>query len=208
MAQAGMATGVGGLATMIYTPATLAATSGRLVEVGGAVVAPAGRYRGIESRTVFGGPISGGDGSGENAPGAPGNVYAAGDLSPEVRVGLAVTSLYGLGACYQEGWAGRYHALDGGLTSIVAQPTLAWRATPWLALGAGAHLQHVSTRTTAAIDVGAIDAGLAGGAFGGAHARTAAGSPPGSTASPPASPLARCSRPRRARGSASASARP
>lgn len=167
MSHAGSTTGAGGIAAMIQNPAALSATSGRSAETGTGVVMPAGEFRGIDSSNLFGAPIGGGDGGGEHVPGVLPSLYIAGDVAEGLRAGLAVTSLYGLSSHYSGDWSGRYQAIDSELISLVVQPTLSWQATPWLALGAGVQLQYVHSRTEVAIDFGAIDAALTGGAFGG-----------------------------------------
>jgi long-chain fatty acid transport protein len=167
MAQAGITTGAGGIAAMIANPATLSASSGRLLESGTAAVMTGGRFRDIEASTVSGAPIGGGNGSGEHVPGVLPSIYVAGDLADGLRAGLAVTALYGLGTHYDATWSGRYHAIDSELISVVVQPTLSWQATPWLAVGGGPQIQYIRSRSTVAIDFGTIDAVAAGGAFGG-----------------------------------------
>lgn len=167
MSQAGAATGAGGIGTMLANPATLSATSGRIAESAATVVMPAGSFGGIESENLFGDPIGGGSGSGAHEAAALPSLHLAGDIGETLRIGLAVAPLYGLASRYDAGWRGRYQAIDSEVLSIVAQPTVAWRATPWLSLGAGVQLQYLRSESTTAIDFGAIDRALAGGAFGG-----------------------------------------
>lgn len=167
MAQAGMSTGAGDMSTMIYNPATLAVESGSAAVIGLTGIITRGRFDDPDGLTALGTPTGGGDG-GDNGVAAPlPSLHLGVDLADSLRAGLSITSLYGLGTYYDNGWAGRYHALDSELTSVVVQPTLAWRATPWLALGAGLQVQYVRARTTAAVDFGSIDVALTGGAFGG-----------------------------------------
>lgn len=167
MAQAGMSTGVGDPTTMIHNPATLGMDRGRRVFLSGTGIATRGSFDDVSATNALGGPVGGGDGGDNGTAALIPNLFVAGDLSETVRAGLAVTSLYGLGTYYDDGWAGRYHALDSELLSFVVQPTLAWRPAPWLALGAGIQLQYVKAETSAAIDFGALDTIITGGAFGG-----------------------------------------
>jgi long-chain fatty acid transport protein len=167
MSQAGAATGAGGVGTMLANPATIAASSGSVLESASTVVMQAGSFRDIASENLFGAPNSGGRGAGAHEPSVLPTLHVAGDLSDTLRVGLAVAPLYGLASRYTGDWSGRYHVIDSEVLSVVAQPTIAWRATPWLSVGAGVQLQYLRSETTTAIDFGAIDAALAGGAFGG-----------------------------------------
>ena len=166
-AQSGMSTGAGDIATMVYNPATLAAESGNSASFGATGIVTRGRFEDPKGQNVLGGPISGGSG-GNNWAGAPlPNVHLGFDVGQGLRAGFSLTSHYGLGTFYDDGWVGRYHALDSQLISVAAQPTVAWQATPWLALGAGVLLQYTQTTTTAALDFATIDVLSTGGAFGG-----------------------------------------
>ena len=167
MAQAGAATGAGGIGTALANPATLAATSGRIFETSTTLVMPAGSFSDITSQNLFGGANTGGSGSGAHEPAVLPSLHLAADLGESFRVGLAVAPLYGLASRYEPGWSGRYHAVESELVSVVVQPTVAWRATPWLSLGAGIQVQYMRSETTTAIDFGSIDTALSGGAFGG-----------------------------------------
>lgn len=162
-----MSTGAGDIATMIYNPATLSAVHGTSAVFGVTGIVTRGHFKSVEGRSIVGPPVSGNSG-GDNSASAPlPNLHVGFDVADGWRAGLSVTSNYGLGTHYNGDWVGRYYTLDAKLLSIVAQPTVSWQATPWLALGAGIMMQYVQTHTTAALDFGTIDAVAFSGAFGG-----------------------------------------
>lgn len=168
MAQAGSATGAGGIGTALANPATLAASTGRIFETSTTLVMPAGSFDDTTTRNLFGGTITGGNGSGAHEPAVLPSLHFAADLGERLRLGLITAPIYGLASRYEPGWSGRYHVVESEVLSVVVQPTIAWKATPWLSLGAGLQVQYLRSETTTAIDFGSIDVALANGAFGGA----------------------------------------
>ena len=79
-------------------------------------------------------------------------------LSPELTAGLSITAPWGLGTRYNDGWAGRYYALESRLLTVNAAPSLAYQLTPELALSAGAQIQYAKGTLSNAIDFGTIGA--------------------------------------------------
>lgn len=70
------------------------------------------------------------------------SMAAALRLDDQWSVGLAVSSPFSFITQYnQSSWA-RYAALTSRLETIDLQPTLAWRPTSWLGIGAGPNIEH------------------------------------------------------------------
>ena len=51
---------------------------------------------------------------------------------------FSTTATYGLETDYDDGWVGRYHALNSDLTTIDINPSIAYKVTDWLSISAGA----------------------------------------------------------------------
>lgn len=83
-------------------------------------------------------------------------------LTPDLTAGLSITAPWGLGTRYNEGWAGRYYALESKLITVNTVPSLAYQVTQELALSAGAQIQYAKGTLSNAIDFGTIGI-LAGG---------------------------------------------
>ena len=64
------------------------------------------------------------------------------------RVGLGIYTPFGLGTYYNKSWFGKYHALSSEITAIDINPTLAWKVTDWLSVGAGVILEYMEARLT------------------------------------------------------------
>jgi long-chain fatty acid transport protein len=165
-AQAGMTTETGNASLVVTNPATLAWGEGREIVVGATPIFTTGHFSGGAADTVLGTPISGGDGGNNGTKALLPNLYAAAAATPEFRVGLAVTSLYGLGSSWQPGWLGRYYAISSQLVTYDILPTFSYRPLPSLSLGVAPIIQYSRAKSTAAVDFGTIDQVLLGG-FGG-----------------------------------------
>jgi long-chain fatty acid transport protein len=89
-------------------------------------------------------------------------------VGERVRLGLAVTTPFGLATDYPDGWVGRYHAVDTELRTYNINPAVAVRVTDWLSFGAGLQAQYADGELTNAVDFGTIGAGAPGGGIPGA----------------------------------------
>ena len=81
-------------------------------------------------------------------------------LDDRFRVGLSVTAPFGLLTEYDDGWIGRYHALDSRLTTILVNPQAAYRVTDWLSIGAGFQALYADARLGTQLDLGSVGAAL------------------------------------------------
>jgi long-chain fatty acid transport protein len=81
-------------------------------------------------------------------------------LTQDLTAGLSITAPWGLSTRYDEGWAGRYYALESKLITVNTVPSLAYQATSELALSAGVQIQYAKGTLSNAIDFGTIGAFL------------------------------------------------
>ncbi len=81
-------------------------------------------------------------------------------LTPELTAGLSITAPWGLSTNYNDGWAGRYYALESKLITVNVVPSLAFQMTPELALSAGVQIQYAKGTLSNAVDFGTIGAFL------------------------------------------------
>jgi long-chain fatty acid transport protein len=65
-------------------------------------------------------------------------------------IGFGVSVPQGFGTDYGNSWAGRYFAQETTLVFVSAQPVVAFRATDWLSIGAGASITYVESNTKVA----------------------------------------------------------
>jgi long-chain fatty acid transport protein len=79
---------------------------------------------------------------GSNAGGNPvgalpgGGLFYSRSVSPDFRIGLAITGNFGSVVKYDDGWVGRYRAQEGTLLGVSILPSVAWRVNENLSVGA------------------------------------------------------------------------
>jgi len=84
------------------------------------------------------------------------NLGARMRLSPNWAVGLAVYAPWGLSTDYEDGWAGRYHALKSELLTVDVVPTVSYQFSDRFAVAAGLQVQYATGSLSNAIDMGTI----------------------------------------------------
>jgi len=75
------------------------------------------------------------------------------------RVGIGVNAPFGLSTEYNNGWIGRYAALDSRLLTINVNPVVSYQVLDWLAIGAGVQIENADARLTNAAFFGALGDG-------------------------------------------------
>ncbi len=73
----------------------------------------------------------------DNPPGTPFYFYAAARLSNRLAAGVAVNTPYGNNLSWEDGWSGRFLIKDISLQAITIQPTISYRISDMLSVGAG-----------------------------------------------------------------------
>ncbi len=73
----------------------------------------------------------------DNPIGTPFYFYAAGMITDRLAAGLAVNTPYGNSLKWEDGWAGRFLIEEISLTAITIQPTVSYKISDNLAVGAG-----------------------------------------------------------------------
>ena len=126
--------------TVSNNPAGMVRLPGLQVYLGGSIIIPSATFRGTATDR-FGRVISGDtERDAGNAAVVPFG-HVAYRVTPDLSVGLSITSPYGLATYYGPGWAGRYLADKTDLRTIDFNPAVAYRIAPWLSVGAGLSVQ-------------------------------------------------------------------
>lgn len=147
-AYAGQAAAATDASTIFFNPAAMTYLPDRQGVMAGHLIRPQAEFAGTATPDNGGG--QGGD-AGDLAL-VP-NGYFAFRLTPDVHLGIGMSAPFGLKTEYDSGWIGSNHAVKSELKTINLNPSIAWKASPSLSLGAGLSLQYVKatlTNTTAA----------------------------------------------------------
>jgi len=142
-AYAGAAAVAQDASTVYFNPAGMTLLPDRQVVVAGHLIKPKAEFSGTVSPAVGGG--QGGDaGDWALVP----NAYVAFLLTPDVHLGLGLNSPFGLKTEYDPDWTGRYQAIDSEVKTININPSIAYKVSDTLSLGAGVNLQWIEATLT------------------------------------------------------------
>jgi long-chain fatty acid transport protein len=76
------------------------------------------------------------------------------DLSDKWRVGLGMLNYFGLAEKYEDNWVGRYYVQSGALLGITLMPSLSFKPTDWLSLGAALNAMYGFLDSKVAVNTG------------------------------------------------------
>ena len=153
-AFAGMAARSDDPSTQYYNPATMAfMKKGTQLTVVGNVIAPRMTLDNA-SASRSGTPISGNDGGNAGVVATIPNFYLKTDVSDSVAFGVGVTTPFGLSTKYNDGWMGRYIALESKVETINVNPAAAWKINEHFSVGGGVSAQYMRAKLTNAIGLG------------------------------------------------------
>jgi long-chain fatty acid transport protein len=95
---------------------------------------------------------------GSNAGGNPvgwmpgGGLFYSHSVSPEFKIGLAITGNFGSVVKYDDGWVGRYRAQEGTLLGVSILPSAAWRVNENLSVGASLNAMYGKLKNVVAVN--------------------------------------------------------
>ena len=81
-----------------------------------------------------------------------GGLFYVQPLGKDWRVGLSLGSYSGLGAKYEDDWVGRYYVQESVFLTLSAMPTISYRVTDWLSIGAGLMVQYAAMKAKLALN--------------------------------------------------------
>ncbi len=138
-------------ATVFNNPAGMTQLPGVQVSLGASLIDPTFVFHG-GATNAFGQPIAGST----NPDGGHAAMVPYGEvsyqLSPDITVGLALTSPYGLSSYFGPDFVGRYQADKTELETFNFNPAIAWQVAPWLSLGAGVSADYAIGEFDAALN--------------------------------------------------------
>ncbi len=140
-AMAGVGSGTTELSAAFWNPAGMAADPRPGIGLGAAYIEPEITFSGQS-------PDGGDAGKAETPP----HLFARAPVSDSITGGFSLNVPFGLSTTWDNGWAGRYHALESGLS--VRQGTLSGAGAlgGGLSLGGGLAVQRLDVKLTSAVD--------------------------------------------------------
>ena len=82
-----------------------------------------------------------------------GGAFFSYSVSPELKLGFAMTGNFGLAEKYDSGWAGRYYVQEATLLGVSFLPSIAYKVNDKLSLGASLNIMYGILKSQVAINV-------------------------------------------------------
>jgi long-chain fatty acid transport protein len=158
-AYAGAAAAAEDASTVWWNPAGMAKLpAGRQIAIGANWIDPSTRFR--NGATVAGaGRTLGGEGGDAGRDAIVPNAYFAMEMTPTVRFGLGLNVPFGLATEYESSWMGRFQGIKAKIESLNLNPSLSWKVSDALSLGAGVSWQQFDAELSSAVNFGAAGEG-------------------------------------------------
>ena len=159
-AFAGGAAAAEDASTIFFNPAGLTRLDRSQALAGINFVFPSARFTNEGSTHLSGQPLAGGQGGNAGRTVLIPYAYLSHRFSDRLAAGIGIFSPFGLKTEYDASWVGRYHAVNSELFTLNINPSVAFRVTDKLSLGAGISAQYLHAELSNAIDFGTIFAAL------------------------------------------------
>lgn len=142
-AYAGAAAVAEDASTIFFNPAGMALLPDSQLAVAGHLIKPTIEFSGSVTPDV-GGSQGGDAGRWALVP----STYFAHRLSPTLHAGLGINAPFGLKTQYDDDWIGRFQAIKSEAKALNINPSIAWKLSDDLAIGAGLNLQRMEATLT------------------------------------------------------------
>ncbi|MBT9589452.1 MAG: outer membrane protein transport protein [Thiobacillus sp.] len=146
-AYAGQAASAQDASTIFFNPAGMTLLPDRQVVVAGHLIKPQAEFGGVVN-PVIPGVNNGGNGGDAGGLAFVPNGYFAYRLTPDIHVGIGMNAPFGLKTEYDRTWAGSTHGIKSELKTINLNPSIAWKVSDSLSLGAGLSVQYAKATLT------------------------------------------------------------
>src|SRR5574343_575546 len=151
-AYAGSAAIADNASTVYFNPAGMTQLTGFQLSAGVTGVGPSYQFRDSGST----GRLGAGNGGDAGGWAAIPNAYISWQVSPDIFVGLGLSSPFGLKTEYENpAWIGRFQAIKSEIRTVNVNPSVAYRINDKISLGFGLNYQSIDAEMTSATPFGA-----------------------------------------------------
>lgn len=137
-AYAGAAAVAEDASTIFFNPAGMTLLPDSQLAMVGHLIKPTIEFSGSVAPAV-GGSQGGDAGSWALVP----STYIARRLTPQLHAGLGINAPFGLKTHYDDDWIGRFQAIESEAKAINLNPSVAWKLSEELSVGAGLNVQRM-----------------------------------------------------------------
>jgi long-chain fatty acid transport protein len=143
-AYAGSAASAENASIIFYNPAGMTELKDREFSLGMSLIKPSYKFKDNGSSNAP--AATGGDGGDAGSLAALPNAYFSMALARDWYLGLGLGSPFGLKTDYSPDWTGRFQSIKFDIKTYNINPSLAWRVTDTLSLGAGLNWQRMEAQ--------------------------------------------------------------
>jgi len=152
LAAAGYAARAGDASTVLTNPAGMTRLEGQQLLLGTQLLYSNLKFSPNSGTSPELGSKNGGHAAGFDGFFPGGGLFYTYSVSRDLKFGLAATGNFGAALKYDDDWAGRYHAKDVTLVGLSLLPSVAYRVTERLSLGASVNAMYGRLRNEVAIN--------------------------------------------------------
>lgn len=160
-AYAGSAAIADNASTVFFNPAGMSQLSGFQFSAGVAAVGPSYTFR-DEGSTINGVPGTGTNGGEAGGWKAVPNMHMAWAVTPDVSLGLGISSPFGLATEYDPEWIGRVQAVKSEIRTMNVNPSISYKLNEKVALGFGLNYQTIKGELTSSLGPVGVSSRLVG----------------------------------------------
>ena len=142
LAAAGYAARAQDATTVLTNPAGMVRLDGTQVQLGTQLLYSDMKFSNSGASSPRLGTNSSGNIIGDNGWFPGGGLFLSYSVSPDLKLGLAATSTFGSVLDYNDNWAGRYYVQQATLIGASLLPSIAFRVTDKLSLGASVNAMY------------------------------------------------------------------
>jgi len=154
MGMGGAFTGLANDPSAVYfNPAGIVQLKGTHFSIGSTLIMPTSQFTGPDPLTTVS--------KLKSAVFTPINFYFTQELTPDLYVGFGVNNPWGLGTTWEDGWAGKYMAIETEIRTFNFSPVVAYKLTNELSAAVGFNLFYSDVLIAKSIEVIAPKPGVA-----------------------------------------------
>jgi long-chain fatty acid transport protein len=144
-AYAGAAAAAWDASTVWWNPAGMTAIPGRQMVAAGNILWTNVTFQDRGSTLPAGQPLNAPRTNGGNAGGSffiP-SFFVTWQVAPQWWLGLGVNGPFGLTTKWEDGFVGRFHAIESDIRTYNINPSVAWKPVEWFSIGAGVNAMYL-----------------------------------------------------------------
>jgi long-chain fatty acid transport protein len=140
--------------TIFFNPAGMTLLPGAQVVIAGSAINLSSDFSGTGSDTIP--AVNVGTGQGGDAGGWSGvpALYVSSPIGERLAVGVGFSVPFGLTTEYDDDWLGRFQGINSELMTLNVNPSIAYKLSPTVSIGAGINWQRVDAELTNASFIG------------------------------------------------------